>query len=79
MHMTRQKSTHIALIIAICALVFANSLPGAFVWDDEIQIVKHWRIRSLDNLPRYFEEALKINPNYEDAGSHLAMASQASK
>jgi tetratricopeptide (TPR) repeat protein len=51
MHMSRHKPTHIALIIAFATLVFANSLPGAFVWDDEIQIVKNWRIRSLENLP----------------------------
>src|ERR1051325_7751870 len=52
--MTRHKPAHIALIIAFSTLVFANSLPGAFVWDDEIQIVKNWRIRSLDNLPAAF-------------------------
>src|SRR6516162_6762927 len=54
MHMSRHKPTHIALIIAFATLVFANSLPGAFVWDDEIQIVKNWRIRSLDDLPSAF-------------------------
>src|SRR5215472_4059546 len=54
MHMSRHKLTHIALVIAFSALVFANSLPGAFVWDDEIQIVKNWRIRSLENIPTAF-------------------------
>src|SRR5207245_5797105 len=52
--MAAGKTTHIAVIIALSALVFANSLPGAFVWDDEIQIVKNWRIRTLDNLPSAF-------------------------
>src|SRR5262252_10252079 len=54
MHMSRHNPTHIALIIAFSTLVFANSLPGAFVWDDEIQIVKNWRIRSLENVPSAF-------------------------
>src|SRR5215467_12601925 len=54
MHMSRHNPTHIALIIVFSTLVFANSLPGAFVWDDEIQIVKNWRIRSLENIPSAF-------------------------
>src|SRR5215470_2729975 len=54
MHMRRHNPTHIALIIAFSTLVFANSIPGAFVWDDEIQIVKNWRIRNLDSLPSAF-------------------------
>src|ERR1041385_3135693 len=57
MRMRRQKPPHIALVIALSTLVFANSLPGALVWDDEIQIVKNWRIRSLDNLPSAFTSA----------------------
>ena len=55
--MSRQKPTQIGLIVALSTLVFANSLPGAFVWDDEIQVVKNWRIRSLDNLPSAFTSA----------------------
>jgi tetratricopeptide (TPR) repeat protein len=45
---------HLAVIIALSAIVFANVLPGNFVWDDEIQIVKNWRIRDLANLPSAF-------------------------
>src|SRR5947207_5776046 len=55
--MPGQKTTHIALIIALSTLIFANSLPGSFVWDDEIQVVKNWRIRTLDNLPSAFTTA----------------------
>ncbi len=37
-------------LIAVCLLVFANSLTGGFVWDDEVQVVnvKNPRIRSVD-------------------------------
>ena len=48
---------HIAVIIVLSAIVFANALPGNFVWDDEIQIVKNVRIRSLDNFPSAFTTA----------------------
>lgn len=48
---------HIAVIIVLSAIVFANALPGNFVWDDEIQIIKNFRIRTLDNLPSAFTTA----------------------
>src|SRR6266850_1355618 len=48
---------HIAAIIGLSAVVFANSLPGSFVWDDEIQVVKNWRIRSFTYLPAAFTSA----------------------
>src|ERR1043166_10286240 len=57
MRMRRQKPTHIALVIALSTLFFANSLTGGLVWDDEIQVVKNWRIRGLDNLPSAFTTA----------------------
>ena len=50
-HTGSMNYTHIAVIIILSAAVFANSLPGNFVWDDEIQVVKNWRIRSFENLP----------------------------
>src|SRR5437867_10805765 len=49
--------SHIAVIIVLSAIVFANALPGNFVWDDEIQIIKNFRIRSLDNFPSAFTTA----------------------
>ena len=57
MHMSAQKKTHIVLISVLSALVFANTLPGNFVWDDEIQIVKNWRIRTLENIGSAFTTA----------------------
>jgi len=48
---------HLAVIIVLSAIVFANALPGNFVWDDEIQIIKNFRIRSLDNFPSAFTTA----------------------
>jgi len=44
----------IAGIVFICILTYANSLSGAFVWDDELQIVKNPEIRSLSNIPADF-------------------------
>ena len=35
-------------LMGVCLLVFANSLTGGFVWDDEVQVVKNSRIRSVD-------------------------------
>src|SRR5436309_85809 len=48
---------HMAIIIGLSLVAFANSLPGSFVWDDEIQVVKNWRIRSFGNLPSAFTSA----------------------
>jgi tetratricopeptide (TPR) repeat protein len=46
----------LATVAAAAILVYANSLGGAFVWDDETQIVRNPRIRTLDALPRAFAE-----------------------
>lgn len=51
------KYWHLAVIAGVCIAVFANSLSGSFVWDDEIQVVKNWRIRSFENLPSAFTSA----------------------
>jgi tetratricopeptide (TPR) repeat protein len=48
---------HLAVVACFSCIVFANSLSGGFVWDDEVQVVKNWRIRSLDNLPSAFTSA----------------------
>lgn len=45
---------HLLVIAALCFAVYANALSGAFVWDDEVQIVKNPDIRSLANLPKAF-------------------------
>src|SRR5881397_2998816 len=56
-HTGSMNHRHIAVIIILSAAVFANALPGNFVWDDEIQVVKNWRIRSPENLPTAFTTA----------------------
>ncbi|MBM3208919.1 tetratricopeptide repeat protein [Candidatus Shapirobacteria bacterium] len=44
----------IFLILFVGFLVYANSLPNAFVWDDEEQIVNNPYIKSWQNLPQIF-------------------------
>ena len=51
------NTMHIAAVIVLSMAVFANAFAGNFVWDDEIQIVKNWRIRSLENLASAFTTA----------------------
>jgi protein O-mannosyl-transferase len=48
---------HFVLIAIICIAAFSNSLGGEFVWDDEIQVLKNWRIREWSNLPSAFTSA----------------------
>lgn len=45
---------HILAVVVICVLIYGNSLSGAFVWDDELQIVKNPTIRTLANIPSAF-------------------------
>jgi len=45
---------HVGLVVLLCALVYGNSLSGAFAWDDETQIVKNPSIRTLGNIPAAF-------------------------
>src|SRR5438105_12480301 len=42
---------HLAVVAGLSCIVFANSLSGGFVWDDEVQVVKNRHIRSFENLP----------------------------
>lgn len=58
-HLSKNFSTfrHLGAVACLCCIVFANSVSGSFVWDDEIQVVKNWRIRSLQNLPSAFTSA----------------------
>jgi tetratricopeptide (TPR) repeat protein len=41
-------------VVALCVVTYANSVSGAFLWDDEIQIVANENLRSLSNLPTAF-------------------------
>ncbi len=38
--MKRFPLWHLAVVAILCVAVYANALSGAFVWDDETQIVK---------------------------------------
>src|SRR5262249_18320300 len=40
-----------------CLVAYWNSLGGAFVWDDQIQILRNPTIRDLSNLPSAFTSA----------------------
>ena len=48
---------HLVVVVGLCCVVFVNSLSGSFVWDDEVQVVKNWRIRSFENFPSAFTSA----------------------
>jgi len=46
----------LALIAGLGILVYANSLQGAFVWDDEVLVVQNAYIRDLAHLRNIFTE-----------------------
>ncbi|MEO8096543.1 MAG: tetratricopeptide repeat protein [Acidobacteriota bacterium] len=46
------------IIVALCVVAYANSLGGAFIWDDEIQVIHNTRIRSLANIPEAFTKSV---------------------
>ncbi len=56
--MNRIPLWHFALIAALCILTYANTLSGAYLWDDEYQIVKNPTIRSLSNIPGAFNQGV---------------------
>ena len=45
------------LLVLLSLIVYGNSVRGAFVWDDEVQIVKNPAIRSLTGVPAAFGSA----------------------
>ena len=64
------------LIIAVTAVVYANSLRNSFVWDDAVVIERNDFIRSVKNLPSLFNRAYLTSYNkidsmefYTNAGS----------
>jgi tetratricopeptide (TPR) repeat protein len=63
----RASPIHFALLAVLCLVVYANSLTGEFVWDDNVQIVRNESIRSLENIPRMFTSSL-----WSFAGSNTA-------
>jgi len=48
---------HILIILVIGFLVYVNTLPNQFVWDDEEQIVKNPLVQNLSNLPLIFKSS----------------------
>ena len=53
-----KKSTliSIALIVVLGFAVYANSLKGQFLWDDEFLVVKNTYVKSWSNIARVFRE-----------------------
>ena len=52
----REKIIYVALIIALGALVYVNSLGGDFIWDDIAFIRDNQLIQSWSNAPRVFSQ-----------------------
>jgi tetratricopeptide (TPR) repeat protein len=53
--MKRFPLWHVALIVCLCVLAYANTVSNAFVWDDEQQILQNPTLRSLSNIPNAFQ------------------------
>jgi tetratricopeptide (TPR) repeat protein len=51
-------SWKIALLLLVSILVYANSLPGEFVWDDTGFIVTNEKIKDLSNIPLFFKTSI---------------------
>ena len=45
-----------AVILGVCALVYANSLQNSFHYDDEHSILNNLHIRDLGNIPSFFQD-----------------------
>jgi tetratricopeptide (TPR) repeat protein len=58
------------LLAVLCLAVYANSLAGEFVWDDNVQIVRNQSIRSLENIPRMFTSSLWSFAGADIAGTN---------
>ena len=54
-----------ALVLAACALVYANSLDGSFHYDDEHSIQNNINIRDLGNISAFFRDpgTFSVDPN----------------
>lgn len=55
----------IALIISLTFLVYANSLNGKFIWDDEYLIEKNTHIRNWSGLVKIFTEPTGLSADNE--------------
>ena len=54
----RYTLINICLIIVLGFAVYANSLSGQFIWDDEFLVLKNPHIRSWTHLPKLFTGGL---------------------
>jgi tetratricopeptide (TPR) repeat protein len=54
--MKRFPLWHLAIVAVLSILTYANSASGAYLWDDEVQIVKNSNLRSLSTIPSAFTQ-----------------------
>ncbi|MEO5924667.1 MAG: tetratricopeptide repeat protein [Bryobacteraceae bacterium] len=54
--MKRFPLWHLALLAAICLIAYANTLSGAFLWDDDYQIIRNPNVHSLEKIPEAFTQ-----------------------
>ncbi len=51
------RNWHVAVIVALAFITYANAFTAGFVWDDELQIVKNWEIRDIRHVGAAFSSA----------------------
>ena len=56
--MKRIPLWHLAVVVVLCLLAYGNSLTGAFLWDDDLQIIRNPFIRDLANIPAAFTQSV---------------------
>src|SRR5262249_31427305 len=52
--LTGASAGHVFSLVALCFVLYGNSLTNRFVWDDNVQVVRNDGIRSLAEIPRAF-------------------------
>jgi tetratricopeptide (TPR) repeat protein len=48
----------VLVLVALCFVVYANTLAGNFVWDDQVQLVRNTNVRTLSKIPQAFTTSL---------------------
>ena len=41
------------VLVGVCLLVFANAISAGFAWDDEVEVLKNPKIRTLDPVDAF--------------------------
>jgi protein O-mannosyl-transferase len=49
---------HGCVLVALCFITYANGVRGEFVWDDQVQLFRNARIRTVDSIPHAFTSSL---------------------